>query len=93
MNTITKTVARSIVAAGLVTAPVAFAQSQTEEPAAPSMNSDDMQGMMQGGGDMMGMMNMMTQMNEMMQTCNQMMKAMQSDEETPAGEGAQPDNG
>lgn len=91
MNKMTRKIAMSLVAAGVLAAPVAFAQSQTEEPTSPSMNSDEMQGMMQGG-DMMGMMNMMTQMNEMMQSCNEMMKAMQSDDEAPAGE-AQPDKG
>ncbi|MFU0505308.1 hypothetical protein [Pseudaminobacter sp. NGMCC 1.201702] len=89
MNKMIRKIAMSLVAAGILAAPVAFAQTQTEQPTSPSMNSDEMQGMMQGG-DMMGMM---TQMNEMMQTCNEMMKAMQSDKETPAGEGAQPNNG
>ena len=92
MNNMTRKIAMSLVAAGILAAPVAFAQTQTEQPTSPSMSSDEMQGMMQGG-DMMGMMNMMTQMNEMMQTCNQMMKAAMPDEETPAGDEAQPDRG
>lgn len=87
----TKTIAAAIIAAGLVGAPVAFAQSQpgqAPESETPAMSPNEMEDMMQGGG-MMGMMNMMSQMSEMMGACTKMMQAMTPGTETP-GDGEEP---
>lgn len=88
-------IAAAIIASGLIGAPVALAQSQTDQmpkSEAPAMSPNGMPDMKQGmmpdmkqGGDMMGMMTMMSQMQAMMEACTKMMQAM-----TP-GEGMQGD--
>jgi predicted lipid-binding transport protein (Tim44 family) len=81
MKKTTRSIALVITAAALIS-PLAFAQTegqqpQAEAPSAQPENSQGMGGMMQGmqHGEMMPMMTMMTQMNEMMGTCTKMMQA------------------
>ncbi|ORE97011.1 MULTISPECIES: hypothetical protein [Aurantimonadaceae] len=98
MNSITKTIAAAITAAGLLGATGVFAQDQSAQPEPEaSPNSQQMQGMMEGmqGGNMQGMMGMMSQMSEMMENCNNMMQAMNNNmgQEKPETDGAKPDNG
>lgn len=77
MKMMTRNAAVALTAASLLSAPLAFAQEEGDEP--QGEETQGMQGMegMQGG---MGMMPMMAQMNEMMETCTKMMQAQMDDE-------------
>ena len=80
MKKMTRNAAVALTAAGLLTAPLAFAQEEGDEPQGEeTQGTQGMEGMegMQGG---MGMMPMMAQMNEMMETCTKMMQAQMDDQ-------------
>lgn len=78
MKMTTRSIGVAITAAALIS-PLAFAQTEPQQPQAqtPSAQSEDTQGM---GGMVQGMQNgemmpMMSQMNEMMEGCMKMMQA------------------
>lgn len=78
MKMMTRNAAVALTATSLLTAPLAFAQEEGDEP--QGEETEGMQGMMEGMQGGMGMMPMMAQMNEMMETCTKMMQAQMNDE-------------